>query len=161
MRGILVEDMQTQNFFLCWIEIGSTNYKVATGSRQLAVLALTAYLSLKRAHTLDPAGKDGFHLQHQPHQVDMTILANYDIKYLLVGSSGGEMAEPGSQNTRSMENSGQVCSVTGDISSVSAEHLSKGTGPRSGKIKADRDDHMGRSHLRPRSSQSKVIQSKV
>ena len=131
VRGI--EDMQTQNFFLCRIEIGSTNYKVAMGSRQLALPALTAYLSLKRAHTLDPAGKDGFHLQHQPHHMDMTILANYDIQYLLVGSSGGAMAEPGSQNMGSTENFGQVCSVTGDISSVSAEHLSKGTGPRSGR----------------------------
>ena len=67
------------------------------------------------------------------------------------------MAEPGSQNKRNAENVGQDCSVTGDISSVSAEPLSKGMGPRSGKIKADGDDHVGRSHLRPRSSQSKVI----
>ena len=88
-------------------------------------------------------------------------MADYNIKYLLVGSSGGEMAEPGSQNRRSTENFGQVYCVAGGISSMSAEHLSKGMGPRSGKIKADRDDHVGRSHLRPRSSQSKAIQSKV
>lgn len=88
--------------------------------------------------------------------MDMTILANYSIKHLLWGSLGIEMAEPGSQNKRSTENVGQDCSVTGDISSVSAEPLSKGTGPRSGKIKVDGDDHVGRSHLRPRSSQSKI-----